>query len=52
VYLATVEIGTYTIHRVRALAAPAGAEAVLGRDVLNQLIVTLNGRAGVVELSQ
>jgi predicted aspartyl protease len=52
VYLATVEIGPYVIHGVRALADPSGDEAVLGRDVLNQLVVTLNGLAGVVELSQ
>jgi len=52
VYLATIAIGDYTIHGVRVLAAATSNEAILGRDVLNQLIVTLNGLAHVVELSQ
>jgi hypothetical protein len=28
-----------------------GNEAILGRDVLNHLVVTLNGLAGVTEIS-
>ncbi len=52
VYLATIAIGDYAIHGVRVLAASTSNEAILGRDVLNQLIVTLNGLAYVVELSQ
>ena len=33
------------IHGIRAVAVPEGAEAIIGRDVLNQLEVTLNGLA-------
>lgn len=52
VYLATITIGNYTINGVRVLTAAASSEAILGRDVLNQMIVTLNGLANVVEISQ
>jgi len=52
VYLATIAIGPYDINGVRVLADTASNEAILGRDVLNQMIVTLNGLANVVEISQ
>jgi predicted aspartyl protease len=52
VYLATILIGNYVINGVRVLAAATGGEAILGRDVLNQMVVTLNGLAHVVEVSQ
>ena len=53
VYLATIAIGPYAIRGVRILAEPeGGGEAILGRDVLNQLVVILNGLANVVEISQ
>jgi predicted aspartyl protease len=52
VYLATIVVGPYIIYGVRVLADPANNEAILGRDVLNQMIVTLNGLANVVEISQ
>lgn len=51
VYLAIVEIGPYKIPGVRVLAGKQDNEAILGRDVLNQMIVTLNGLANVVEIS-
>ena len=52
VYLVKIVIGSHVIRGVRTLADPTNQEAVLGRDVLNQLIVTLNGLAGVVEISE
>ena len=51
-YLVTVRIGPHTIHGIRAVAGGENAEAIVGRDVLNQLIVTLNGLAGVTQVSE
>lgn len=50
-YLATIRIGSYTVPAVRVVAGTADSEAIIGRDVLNYLVVTLNGLAGVTELS-
>lgn len=52
VYLGTITIGAYVIRGVRILADPQNNEAILGRDVLNQMIVTLNGLANIVEITQ
>ena len=52
VYLALVEIGPFQIYGVRILADQQNHEAILGRDVLNHLVVTLNGLANTVEISQ
>ena len=38
--------------KVYAVADPQNNEIVLGRDVLNQFMVTLNGLASAVEISQ
>jgi predicted aspartyl protease len=51
-YLVTVQMGSYTLSGIRAIAAAADAEPIIGRDVLNQLIITLNGLAGVTEVSR
>jgi predicted aspartyl protease len=51
IYLVQVRIGSYDVGGVRAVALPSGSEAILGRDVLNQLILTLNGLANVVGVS-
>ena len=50
VYLATIQIGPHTIFGVRVLADAQDSEAILGRDVLNQLKIILNGPAQVVEI--
>lgn len=50
-YLVTVTIGNYQIHGIEASGISNSQEPIIGRDVLNQLIVTLNGLAGVVEIS-
>lgn len=44
-YLTTVQVGPHTIYGVNAVAIPAGGEAILGRDVLNELEITLHGPA-------
>ena len=51
VYLAVVEIGSFQVPGVRILADKQRDEPVLGRDVLNHLLVTLNGPANVVEIA-
>ena len=45
-YLITVQIGPHAIPAVRAIAAAPDGEIIVGRDVLNQLVLTLNGPAG------
>ena len=52
VYLVMLRIGPFQIRGVRVLADKFGNEIILGRNALNQLIVTLNGLANVVEISQ
>jgi len=50
-YLTTLHIGRFRIPGIRAAALPPGSTAILGRDVLNQLDITLRGPAGVTEIS-
>lgn len=50
-YLIVVRIGPYTIYRVEAVAIVGGAEGLVGRDVLNQLVVTLNGLANETQIT-
>jgi predicted aspartyl protease len=45
IYLVTLRIGSHVLPGVEAAAMREGAEAILGRDVLNQLEVRLNGPA-------
>jgi predicted aspartyl protease len=49
-YLVTIEIGRQRIPGIQAIAMRHDNEAVLGRDVLNQLEVMLNGLAYVTEI--
>lgn len=44
-FLTAVHIGNHVIHGIRAVGVPAGSEVIIGRDVLNQLELTLNGPA-------
>lgn len=46
-----VQIGEYGLY-VRVVGDELNREVIIGRDVLNQFIVTLNGLASVVEISQ
>jgi hypothetical protein len=50
-YSVIIQVGGETIYGVRAVATTTGDEVILGRDVLNQLVVTLNGLAHIVEVS-
>jgi hypothetical protein len=51
VFLATLEIGPIAVKGIRIVGDPHGNEFIIGRDTLNQLVVTLNGLAAVVEVS-
>lgn len=44
-YLITVYVAGYAIRGIRAVALKDNREAIIGRDVLNQLELTLNGPA-------
>jgi predicted aspartyl protease len=50
-YFVELQIGSYKIPGVRAIAVESTEEVLIGRDALNQLIVTLDGIAGAVEIS-
>lgn len=51
-YRVSVQIGPYHFPSIKVVATDSNSEIILGRDVLNQLVVTLNGLAGVTEVSQ
>jgi hypothetical protein len=44
-YFIVIRVGPYVVHGIKAVAIPTGSEAILGRAVLNQLELTLNGPA-------
>ncbi|MDQ4075648.1 MAG: retroviral-like aspartic protease family protein [Chloroflexota bacterium] len=48
-YTIRIRFERTTIQAISAAAMPAGTVPLLGRDVLNQLILTLHGPAGVIE---
>ena len=50
-YWIWLRIGDHRPLYIEVVGDIQGEEAILGRDVLNQLIVTLNGLASVVEVS-
>ena len=50
-YLTTVIIGSYVSYGIQAVAIGDHGEAIIGRDVLNNLVVTLDGLAQEVEIS-
>lgn len=49
-YLVAIRIGSQVIRGLQVVAALASGDAVIGRDVLNQLVVTLDGPAEVTEV--
>ncbi len=51
VYMVKVAIGPYEFFGTRAVGDVQG-RAILGRNVLNQIIVNLNGLANTVEIAQ
>lgn len=51
-YVALVRIGERVILTAEAIAVVRGNDAILGRDILNQLVVTLDGPAQTVEIGE
>lgn len=51
-YEVELQIGVFRIPRALVVADPQNEGVILGRNVLNPFIVTLNGLANVVEISQ
>ena len=49
-YLVTIRIGPHTIYGIEAVAIEPKSEPLIGRDVLNQLVVTLDGPATTTEV--
>lgn len=49
-YLVTVQIGPHTIYGIEAVAIEPKSQPLIGRDVLNQLVVTLDGPATTTEV--
>lgn len=50
VFLASLQVGPHTLNAVRVVADLEGDEIILGRNVLNHLVVTLNGLSSTVEI--
>ena len=50
-YFVEIQIGDLIIPGVKAISSRSSKEVILGRDVLNHLIVTLDGIAGTTEIS-
>ncbi len=51
IHLLVLHLGPLTVYGVEAVADKQDGEAIIGRNVLNQLVVTLNGIAGVTEIT-
>lgn len=51
-YLAVIQVGSHVVVVTEAVALVQGRDAILGRDVLNQLTITLDGPAQTVEISE
>lgn len=49
-YNASIRVGSIILSGITAVATTNNEEILLGRDVLNQIIVTLNGLASVTEI--
>ena len=50
-YFVTVQIDNFNLPGIKAVASRSSNEALIGRDVLNHLIVTLDGIAGQTAIS-
>ncbi|MEZ4861607.1 MAG: retroviral-like aspartic protease family protein [Caldilineaceae bacterium] len=51
IYLVRLEIGPHVLRSAHVAGVPRGTEFILGRNVLNHLVFTIDGPAGVIELS-
>ena len=50
IYIVQMEIGPCELPMVHVAGVPTGTDFILGRNVLNQMILTLNGLAEVTEM--
>ena len=50
-YLVSLRIADHHLNAVQVIANSETEELILGRDVLNQLVVTLNGLASTTEIA-
>lgn len=50
-YETALRVGGFTVPKVYAVADRQNGEMILGRDVLNYFVVTLNGLAQTTEIS-
>ncbi|GIK73289.1 MAG: hypothetical protein BroJett021_22770 [Chloroflexota bacterium] len=50
-YTVCLQLGDLTTQRLPVVGGSGESEVIVGRDVLNQLIVTLNGLASVAEVT-
>lgn len=51
-YSVRILIGPYSIYGIEAIANDKTSEIILGRDALNQLIITFNGLAEILDIEQ
>lgn len=51
VYAVQLQIGEFSMPQMEVIGREGITEIIIGRDVLNQLIITLNGLAFVTEVS-
>ena len=49
-YSVMIQISSHILPSIHVIATARGSEVIPGRDVLNHLIITLNGLAGVTEI--
>lgn len=49
-YTVRIRVGDVTIQSVAAVAMAVGSEPIIGRDVLNYLVLTLDGVLGLTEI--
>jgi predicted aspartyl protease len=49
-YFVAVRIGSIRIPGLHVIATPSAHEAIVGRDILNQLVMTLNDHASTTEI--
>ena len=50
-YLFKLYIGSHQLHAIRVIGIETTEEPIVGRNVLNHLVVTLNGLASVTEIA-
>ena len=50
-YLIKLYIGSHQLHAIRVIGIETTEEPIVGRNVLNHLVVTLNGLASVTEIA-